>query len=77
MTTYLAAAARDQLDLAQEELYEHLVADMRGHCRACDEREPCRRRHQLTEIILGYGSLPKRRPGQMKHGLRTVGAKSL
>ena len=72
MTTYLALVARKQLDLAQDELYEHLIADTSGSCPRCREREPCRRRQELTEIILGFGRLPQRRPGQTKHGLRNV-----
>ena len=69
-TTYLSAAAVEQLDQAQDALYEHLLADGGGRCRSCGEAEPCRRRHELTQTILKYGSLPKRRPGQTKHGLR-------
>lgn len=67
---YLAASALDALNQAQTELYEHLLADAGGRCTGCGELEPCRRRNALTITILGYGSLPRRRPGRTKAGLR-------
>jgi hypothetical protein len=60
-TTYFSRIALEQL--AQAELYDHLLGDAGGRCRACGETEPCRRRITLVETILACGCLPQRRPG--------------
>jgi hypothetical protein len=69
-TTFLGAAARHRLDLVQAELYDHMLSDPAGRCLICHQAEPCPKRGELTTTILGYGSLPRRQPGQTKAGLR-------
>ena len=60
-----------QLSHVQAELYEHLIADAGGRCLACGtDLEPCRRRAELTNILLSRGQLPRRQPGRTKAGLR-------
>lgn len=62
-TTYVAGSGRERLHQAQAELYQHLHTDASGRCRTCGEIEPCTTRRTLNQTILGYGSLPRRRPG--------------
>ncbi len=62
-TTYVAGSGRERLHRAQAELYEHLHTDAGGRFHKCGEIEPCAARRTLNQTILGYGSLPRRRPG--------------
>jgi hypothetical protein len=71
--TYRSAVAEARLRRLQEELYAHLASDTAGRCMVCRQAEPCFGRAELTTAILGYGALPRRRPGLTKAGLRRRG----
>jgi hypothetical protein len=68
---YMATSGR-QLAQAQTELLEHLHSTAGGLCVACGERPPCAKRGTLTNLILSYGSLPRRRPGYTLPGGRQI-----
>jgi len=70
VAVYLSNDVVQQLDHLQDELYEHLTSDGLGRCAICHRPEPCPARDELTAVILGYGALPRRRPGLTKAGLR-------
>lgn len=66
-TTYLAQAARDQLDRAQADIDAH-VRTRYGFCTACGELAPCTSRTHASALFARYHSLPRRRPGHALGG---------
>jgi hypothetical protein len=70
VSTYLAVAARDQLDRAQRMVDEHLASDAGGRCLTCGRLEPCEARSTASAVFARYGRLPSRRPGLAWQGQR-------
>jgi hypothetical protein len=62
-TTYLAAAALEQLHHAQAELDRHLATGLEGRCRTCQQAEPCPAPLTANATFAKYGRLPRRQPG--------------
>jgi hypothetical protein len=57
-TTYLAAAALEQLAQAQAVVDEHIVS-----CAVCGTHQPCAERREAEAVFLRCGRLPRRTPG--------------
>jgi hypothetical protein len=72
-TTYLAAAAREQLDQAQAEIDRHVAAGLDGRCLACGEEQPCAALRLAHRTFRTYGRLPMRRAGLASRGVDTGG----
>ncbi|MER7167289.1 hypothetical protein ABT336_14615 [Micromonospora sp. NPDC000207] len=69
MTTYLSAAAREHLAVAQSQLDRHTPTAATGRCGGCGEAGPCRQRRAALRAFGRYGVLPRRWPGASRPDL--------
>jgi hypothetical protein len=66
-TTYLAAAALEQLDAAQAQIDAHVHTRL-GFCTTCRALAPCAARLAASAVFAKYCQLPHRRPGLALRG---------
>ena len=63
MAVYLGGPALDQIDAAQATVDKHVARAATGLCGTCRVEPPCRPLTEAVATLIGYGRLPRRRPG--------------